>query len=212
MIELLHLVLKILIFCFLIIFISRLILGILIQYSNSDGKTITRHLAAERILESSTGVHYAKIVKRTLERFDLNIDQLYAVSTDNGPNMIKAVQVLKLFQSHLIDSLLHDDFDSTTVAPLIDKELVRLESQIESSSLIEGIRCACHCLELAVKEAINYTVESNFVIDEAREIVKTLRTSKYLNLITKRGLKKPYLAGDTRWSSTFIMVSEYIYI
>lgn len=75
---------------------------------------------------------------------------------------------------------------------------------------VNGINCAAHTLQLAVKDALNLLhVDHKNVIKLTREVVKFIRKESTRNDIRNRGLnlKLPSMGVETRWSSTYMMVN-----
>lgn len=135
--------------------IRRSFLGILAQYY-VDGKLVVRTLGVRRLLSSHTGNYIAVVIKEVLESYDISVDQIYSITADNGANMIKAVKVIRLMQSHTHDAYF-DDYaahldtgDQEFLDKIIDKEI---KTRVDISGLF-AIHCAAHTLELAIKDAL----------------------------------------------------------
>lgn len=154
-------------------FDNRSILGILMHYEFA-GRSVTRLIGIKRLLASHTGVFIAKNLKDALDRFKVPVDNVYAVSTDNGKNMVRSVEVFKLFQSHLVDDFLLNDspFHEREQAYnlFIDRELKRHERnlEIEPNNYAVSVHCAAHTLELSIKDAMKFSVEENEIIEKVR--------------------------------------------
>lgn len=101
-------------------------------------------------------------MKEILESYDISVDQIYSITADNGANMIKAVKVFRLMQSHTHD-VYFDDYAAhleTDDHEFLDKVI---DKEIKSRGEIGGvfaIHCAAHTLELAVKDAIKQYIAS----------------------------------------------------
>lgn len=169
----------------------------------------------KRLLASHTGAYIAKCLKDTLKNFGLSTDKIYTTTTDNGSNMIRASNVLKLYQTHLIDDFLESNLplyeQEAAYNTFIDVELKKHAKEISddiSGKYVFQIRCAAHTLELGVKDALLKCLPTKYVIENAREIVKKLRTDNIMNLIVQKKLPKPNIDCATRWSSTYIMISS----
>lgn len=67
--------------------------GISIQYPKDVGK-VTRCIGITPILEKNSGSNILKTVKKCLERYQLSISQISAVTTDNGKNMIAMINLM----------------------------------------------------------------------------------------------------------------------
>lgn len=86
--------------------------------------------------------------------------------------------------------------------------LQELENVFATQTLISnGIRCAAHVLQLAVKDALD-TKPIKALIQICRTVCKLLRTKKYIYEMNKQNInfKQPRLDCSTRWSSTYRMV------
>lgn len=82
-------------------------------------------------------------------------------------------------------------------------------SQMASLVLINGVNCAAHTLQLAIKNALfKLGSQQSNVIKLSREACKFIRLQKTIYEMEKRGIRKkfPALDVDTRWSSTYMMV------
>lgn len=97
------------------------------------------------------------------------------------------------FDNRLIDSSIVDSATEASVRPV----------------LVNGINCAAHTVQLAVKSAISrLSIEHSNVISLATKVVKFLRKENTRNEARDRGfkLKVPSIDTPTRWSSTYMMV------
>lgn len=191
----------------------RSILGINVQYMKNKEIKV-RTLAMSRMTEAHTGLYIAELVRKTLLKYGIPINQVVSITSDNGKNMLKAVKVFQLFQSHLIDDFLEANKDielssNKEAEKFINLQIQKLEHLVNDKKLVCGVHCAAHTTELAVHDAINSSPMENKVIGLARSLVKKLRTPSILTLIGKKKLRKPIIDCVTRWSSTFKMVSCY---
>lgn len=51
-------------------------------------------MALVEIYERHTGEHLKKLIKDTLAKFDIPVENVYTLTTDSGANMVKAVSML----------------------------------------------------------------------------------------------------------------------
>lgn len=72
---------------------SRSILGISAQYMLND-KIMIRTLAMDRLTSRNTAIALKDRVLSVLKKYDIAIDQIIAITTDNGSNMIKATELI----------------------------------------------------------------------------------------------------------------------
>lgn len=78
---------------------------------------------------------------------------------------------------------------------------------------LSSIRCAAHTVQLVVKDSMKeLSEESSNIIKICRRIAKILRleSTKYFLEEAGLALKKPKLDTETRWGSTFVMVSPFL--
>lgn len=77
---------------------NKSILGVSIAYM-LNGKMSVRTIAMHVLQFSSTAENIYKIVRKYLADYDIDINQIISVTTDNGKNMIKAVSMLDAARS-----------------------------------------------------------------------------------------------------------------
>lgn len=97
--------------------------------------------------------------------------------------------------------------------PDTERLLRELEDILEKHTLkINGIRCAVHTLQLAVKSALNH---ENFktLISLCRAVCKELRKNTNINELRIKNIRFniPRIDCKTRWNSTYRMVSVQIF-
>lgn len=80
---------------------NRSVLGISIVFYG-NGKLHTRTIGMVPLKIAHTGKNLFEIVKNKLHEFNINLNQIFAVTTDNGRNIIKMV---KLFRANETDNL-----------------------------------------------------------------------------------------------------------
>ncbi|KYN12696.1 hypothetical protein ALC57_15136 [Trachymyrmex cornetzi] len=73
--------------------LDRSFLGVNIQYIKGT-KIILRTLALKELQEKHTGEYIKTILKNVCFSFNISLDQIYSITTDNGANMLKAVRIL----------------------------------------------------------------------------------------------------------------------
>lgn len=93
--------------------------------------------------------------------------------------------------------------DEDTVFILALEDCARLLSEEHSlcAFQLSTIRCAAHCLNLAVKETIKSKTLAAF-LTKVRKLCKKLRTPNIAKLLRQEGLRVPQLDCETRWNST----------
>lgn len=86
-----------------------------------------------------------------------------------------------------------------------------IERQGSRIYFVNGVNCAAHTVQLAVKDALRQMdVTYSNIIQLSRAVVKFIRKESTRNKAEKRGLKfiLPVIDIDTRWSSTYMMVNR----
>lgn len=102
-----------------------------------------------------------------------------------------------------------DDTTDETTEQSEDDDLVDLQWQTRNNFKFTGLlRCFEHSLQLAPTEMIKKNKSISNLISIANNASKKLRTPLLLNVVKLRKLKKPQRRNDTRWSSTFLMLSR----
>ena len=213
--------------------LNRSILGVNAQYIK-DGKPILRTLAMKEMTYRHTSEYIKACVLGVLESYEVSLDQVFSITSDNGANIIKSITLLSNAQQELtVQSntdqpstsacnspptifTLHDDdsddesnnnaeFKADSI--LFNVEIV-LDSLLDSGStcgILRGVRCAAHTLQLAVADALKET-SCKEGIDKARSVCKRLRTPSIMTILKRLGQKKPVIDCPTRWHSTCDML------
>lgn len=78
---------------------------------------------------------------------------------------------------------------------------------------VQGIRCAAHTLQLCIKFALkNISTADKNIITLCRRIAKTMRLKSTIDELNMDRVKYsiPRLDVETRWSSTYSMVNNYL--
>lgn len=204
---------------------NRSVLGVNIAYI-SNGAFLVRTIGMHTMRMSQTATNIVGIIKSNLEEFDLNVDQVVAFTTDNGKNMTKTADLFDEIQKQAYDKSLAnyqelldnfdsdeelDDeiFDETYYDDLLNAVGNGLESISNCARLVHGVRCGLHCLHLIIVHAVNNTPNIKCILDNARSLVKKLRTPKYRNLLKTEGYNIPTLDVVTRWNTVYDMVIAY---
>lgn len=174
---------------------SRSFLGINIQFL-IDGKITLRTLAVRELKESHTAEYLKTVIIEVLTSFEINIQQIYTVTSDNGANMIKCTSILQselnLTNQHIQEVFGDTDVDdeSESVMNGLYEAFKEMENECLSNvnmnnGLLVGIRCGAHTLQLVVFDAIKKDHSVEMLLSKARSVCKKLRTptmSMFLNV------------------------------
>lgn len=116
--------------------------------------------------------------------------------------MVKAVELLSESSNNQED----DEVEGEDGDDFLDDEHLLKGLKIHA---IEGVKCAAHTLQLAVKDYF-LNMDSFEIILKARRVVKYLRTPAFRQLIIENSLPQPQLDVPTRWNSTFVMIKKLL--
>uniref|UniRef100_A0A6P4EDG3 Uncharacterized protein LOC108042374 n=1 Tax=Drosophila rhopaloa TaxID=1041015 RepID=A0A6P4EDG3_DRORH len=147
----------------------KAILGVNLQMvhaSLAKTEVIVKTLGMIELGESHTGIYMKNKILEILDDYGISLDQIYSITSDNGRNMIKAVQVLN---DATEESLFEDDTESENLLNELDG--------IELAN-IHLVRCAAQTLQLCVFD-VNKMKEIADKISSCRTLCKSLRTETY---------------------------------
>ncbi|XP_064462638.1 uncharacterized protein LOC135373352 [Ornithodoros turicata] len=189
--------------------LDRAVLGVNVQYIE-DGKLVLQTLAMRELFERHTGKYLKSEVLDVLSMYGVRAEQVYSITTDNGANMIKAVELLREEELEETALLANDDEeeDSAQTGDYLS-ELEQAGSANSDEPLVQGVRCAAHTLQLAVHDALK-NEEAQETVGKCRALTKLLRTQTMMSLIRKLQLKKPVIDTPTRWMSTSRMIRRLL--
>ncbi|RVE42487.1 hypothetical protein evm_012859 [Chilo suppressalis] len=171
-----------------------------------DGSIHIKHLGVVELHARSTAEYLKEKLLYILRKFKINIEQIYSITTDNGANMVK---IVRLLNDELNDSDSDEEFNQDMEMEPIQISLRSDSDDTEHAYCITSVRCAAHTLQLAVNDAINED-ESKCIVEEARAIVRKLRTPTMKNILQIAKKNKPILDITTRWHSTLDMLERLI--
>lgn len=183
--------------------LGRSVIGINAQYI-CNGKIHLRTLAMYEVDDRQTANYIKNVIIEVIQSYDININQVYSVTSDNGRNMIKAAELLR------------NEFEVSDLEEVEDEinELITENNEDEGLEILSNIhgdiihfRCVAHTAQLAVYDTISSVKQK---IDKCRNISKKLRVPNRASLAKKLGIKKAILDCPTRWNSTFDMLHRLL--
>lgn len=213
------------------------VLGISASFTRND-VVVVRPLGVIHMKKRHTGDNIADLVASCLKTYDLSVDRIFAITTDNGSNMLKTTRVLNDMvtsdcedlgnnceQNQHIDAEENDESgdeseDDTNgssendldqrFSAIVSDMTQNMTLQNEYIALISQVRCCAHTLQLAIHDAITDS-NARRVIGRVREMCKSLR-NQVINTEFRRLSPRtilPPLDNATRWCSEFVMVCFY---
>lgn len=239
---------------------NRSIFGINAQYK-IDGRLKLVTLSMKQLYQSHTAEHLSCILQQVLGEYEIDLEQVISITTDNGSNMLAMVKNLenKLFgesDDHEDENAQNEDMaiesrndnETQTSDEMTEKEIEQvIQEEAEAEKLTDkealnqmfdknamyeelleelvgdsrkrndnhhlfmsSIKCGAHTLQLAVNDALKQLGknDSNIIL-LCRVVAKFLRLQSTKHEMHKVGLSSimPRLDVETRWSSTYLMVS-----
>ncbi|KFM77682.1 Zinc finger BED domain-containing protein 4, partial [Stegodyphus mimosarum] len=180
--------------------LNRSILGINAQLI-IGGRINLFTLGMTELKDKHTGIYIKNMVEKVLEKYNIDIQQIYSFTTDNGANIISFVNLLG---SEIEDEVIEMENENFETRDHFE-DGVFFDHNFSFNKLI-GIRCAAHTLQLAIKDSIK-NADFNEFISDARGLVKKLRIP---SLMLKFNTKKTILDCPTRWNSTYNMLKSLL--
>uniref|UniRef100_A0A1I8Q3X3 DUF659 domain-containing protein n=1 Tax=Stomoxys calcitrans TaxID=35570 RepID=A0A1I8Q3X3_STOCA len=162
--------------------------------------------------ERHTGDYIKSVTLSVLEEYEIKPELIYSVTTDNGSNMLKAVQLME--NRHPTYVGFDDEQGQLGENDAIDKNQETEDSEEEQGidceiSALKSVRCAAHTLQLAVYAFYKYrNIASK--IDKCRQLSKEIRMPTIMLLIKALNIKHPILDTKTRWNSTICMLERLL--
>lgn len=188
----------------------RCIFGVNVQFYVQD-TLVVRTLAMKRFLEDTKAANLAIELKNIMEDYGVDAKRIYTITTDNGPNVVKCVRIMRMFQGNQLEDYLdHDNekIDENVLSSLVDMELESTEHGVDLQFLFH-VHCSVHTMQLCLHDVFTKKGgEWTKFLSCCRDLVVELRTTKIQNIIKKRNLPIPLINIDVRWSSSHAMVSS----
>lgn len=80
-----------------------------------------------------------------VKQYDLKLKNLFSMTSDNGPNVVKCIKILQVFQSGSVD-----DYLDYILEHVVDTQLGRTSD----SNFPIGIRCIAHVTNSCLDDAM----------------------------------------------------------
>lgn len=159
---------------------ERSVLGINIQLI-VDGKIEIYTLSIREMQTSQTAQNLKDHLQEVLNEFGITKKQIFSITTDNGRNMLKSVDLLGVYgddDDNDDDDEDEDNGDNNSENSVAENQDSFWENIFEEHHQIYSVRCAAHTLQLAIHDFLRND-ERMEIIHSVRQIVKTLRTQQW---------------------------------
>ena len=181
-------------------------------------------LKVKEMFVASTAEEIKLAILNSLAEIGVDISQIYAITTDNGSNVLKTSRLLNLEaqEREAVASSSNDDGDSSSGETEDEEEtvdstniMVQVEVILESAvasiahqsnwdqvlqpnTIISSIKCAAHTLQLAANDVLK---EAPFrsVINAIRKVVKKTRNQNLRLVFRRHNQFLPVIDCETRW-------------
>ncbi|KAL7739347.1 hypothetical protein ACLKA6_003958 [Drosophila palustris] len=128
------------------------------------------------------------------------MENVFSITSDNGNNMVKAIEIFNDDDEATDQSLVDDDWIS-------DDAMRKLDSI--NLSGVHLVRCAAHTLHLCVYD-VNQRSEISENINICRNLCIALRKGTHRRTLIEHNKNIPTLDVATNWISTFTMLKRLL--
>lgn len=166
-----------------------------------------------------------KVLIEVLADYGVDKRQIYTITSDNGANLVKMVDILsneiifdednendQYFFNENSENLIIED-DERKIAKL-NTQYVNKNEDKETEAIFEStetgvfnIRCGAHTLQLAINDTFKLP-ELDSLLSRVRYVAKKLRNKNIYNLLSSMGFLSAKIDSLTRWNSGYMMVSR----
>ncbi|XP_058817285.1 uncharacterized protein LOC131680588 [Topomyia yanbarensis] len=162
-------------------------------------------LGMVEVRESQTAKFLKRKVLDVLSRYDVSIDQIFSITSDNGANMLSAAKQLQEHFTYTIQSNGNMQSDGMEDDSRRDDLVEALTTELSTHFNI--VRCAAHTLQLALNDVVRNTDPNVKCITD---FVKSVKKIKYKSSFDVNKASYPPLWSPTRWSGKYVMIRSII--
>ncbi|XP_037941172.1 uncharacterized protein LOC119674121 [Teleopsis dalmanni] len=188
--------------------LSRNIFAVSAQFikNNEIISTILGMVELKGVASSSSRNLSTEIVN-LLSKYNVNLNQVVSITSDNGANMIKTTKIL----SHCsIANELYEEVEAEEANDVYLKNIELFEDTIDIQlGDIQICRCAAHTAQLCALDATKDLNIRTYLMN-CRNLVKFIKKNSngYREIFELKKLTLPQLDCPTRWGSTYNMVEK----
>ncbi|XP_046803244.1 uncharacterized protein LOC124419057 [Lucilia cuprina] len=169
------------------------VLSVNVQFIKNNSVAI-KTIAIKKITQQPTSEYLKNIVLEVLSSYEINLNQVVTITTDNGANMIND-------SNYDISSSSSDEVCNIT-------DFLGMDSNLSMDNII-NVRCGSYILQKCATDVIKST-DIKKKLDSIRALIKKLGTQKYTNLMKCGDYKMPLLDNIAKCSSTYLMLQHFI--
>ncbi|XP_041451725.1 uncharacterized protein LOC111077103 [Drosophila obscura] len=148
---------------------KKSILGINLQiFKSTLSKTeiVVKTLGMIQLFESHTGLYLKNKIVEIVQEYGIELDQIFSITSDNGKNMVKAIELIN-----------DDATEKSKTDDDKDEDFMELLDSMAFPN-VQLVRCAAHTLQLCVYD-VSKQSEISQQISTCRQMCKVLQTGKY---------------------------------
>ncbi|KAI8125207.1 hypothetical protein CVS40_4200 [Lucilia cuprina] len=169
------------------------VLSVNVQFIKNNSVAI-KTIAIKKLTQQPTSEYLKNIVLEVLSSYEINLNQVVTITTDNGANMIND-------SNYDISSSSSDEVCNIT-------DFLGMDSNLSMDNII-NVRCGSYILQKCATDVIKST-DIKKKLDSIRALIKKLGTQKYTNLMKGGDYKMPLLDNIAKCSSTYLMLQHFI--
>lgn len=173
-----------------------------------DWKAEIRYLCMEQIAEDTTAENLRKMIKDCMAEFGLGVDNVYSVTTEFDSNEMNPSEPPEISDEEHVTI----ELEVPKKAAAVEEEItITVETDLEAV-LKEAVReifnvpetmTASKVIQLAVRD---FLADRQLFLTQLKEVVIAVQNYIESRPSTDKKPKKPKLANDSNWESTFEMV------
>lgn len=186
----------------------------------SDGKIVLRNLSVVEQHDRNTAQYLKENVYMSLSRYGIELHQIHSITTDNGTSMISMTNQVNDSARESLSQLVNEAFnepENELVNELVNESIDDDNSENLNSGFelqfkmdetvcsVKSVRCAAHCLQLAVKYACQEIQE---FFGTCRSLVRNLRMPNMALRLKQQKLQQAVFDTSIRWDSTADMLEQ----
>lgn len=182
-----------------------------------NGKPVIKTLAVMDSEGKHTAQATVEMVKQTMARYELTMEQLLAIVTDNASSMVKTLQLLNDVDREVevedqeVEEQDEDpeNEENDDLRGLIVDARPGASATSSTDDTVYMMRCAAHTLQLAIRDGLKLRGALPVLV-KVRAMAKKLRAPNMVSSLKKKGALLPIIDVETRWGSSYKMLRRIL--